>query len=259
MWERFSPHADDHFLQEIQDNFISRYWEMFVGCCLMDRGFTIRNPGVGPDFEVSENGALVALVECIAPGGGTGPDFVPEDAPWVPQDGLVFRYTGALREKATKHAEDIEQGLARRDAPFVVAINPARMPLASAPSRPSRLVRAFYGGHCYLNLNPGGEWIEAYEHTPSRQKRLGSSVRTDALTETTPYPQVSAVLCGLVPRTLIREASLNEVALAHNAGARLSLARGWLGCGQELWLEGRVRHVQRDEHGAEHDATQLIR
>ena len=34
LWETFEPHADEHFLTEIRNNFDVRYWEMYLTAIL---------------------------------------------------------------------------------------------------------------------------------------------------------------------------------------------------------------------------------
>lgn len=237
MWERFEPYADRNFRRAIQDNFVSRYWEMFIGCSLLDAGFKPENDGSGPDFTAAWNGTPMAYVECVAPGGGTGEDSVPPETTWVPQDDIVIRYHSAIRDKELRYADWLREDKIDEDIPFIVALNPRRMTMALAPARPPRIVQALYAGAKYLNLNPDGDWIEAYEPRPTRRKRSGAKVRTDVFLDET-YASISAVVYACLPQEGIRCHSGRDLLLAHNAGARRPVPRGWLGCGEEVWVEG---------------------
>lgn len=145
LWESFHPYADSTFVTDVQQAvcglhehstpgpsrdkayflFHQRWWEMFVGCVLLDQGILLvpRNSwdrawgGAGPDLQANVDGRRV-WIECIAPGAGSGPDRVPElsdepvdDEPMgdevvdeepaddVPVDQIKLRFLNAVDEK----------------------------------------------------------------------------------------------------------------------------------------------------------------
>jgi len=50
-----TPYADDHFLGELPHRFHARYWEMYLTVTVMDCGYDIAAPKLGPDFGVVVN------------------------------------------------------------------------------------------------------------------------------------------------------------------------------------------------------------
>lgn len=58
---RYQPFADRNFDRELELNFGARFWEMCVGCALLDRGFEllprVKRLAAGPDFCVLLGGA----------------------------------------------------------------------------------------------------------------------------------------------------------------------------------------------------------
>jgi hypothetical protein len=38
LWKNYQPYADRHFLIEIQRDFHSRFWEMYLACSFMEMG-----------------------------------------------------------------------------------------------------------------------------------------------------------------------------------------------------------------------------
>jgi hypothetical protein len=41
LWARFEPYADHHFLNEFSYQCIPRFWEMYLGWALLERGLTL--------------------------------------------------------------------------------------------------------------------------------------------------------------------------------------------------------------------------
>ena len=55
MYERFEPYADNEFAVAFANDPEARFWEMFLGCTLLDAGKTLvptteRPNNAGPDF-----------------------------------------------------------------------------------------------------------------------------------------------------------------------------------------------------------------
>jgi len=41
LWERYQPYADCNFEEQIRRDFNARFWKMYLGCMLMDKGYEI--------------------------------------------------------------------------------------------------------------------------------------------------------------------------------------------------------------------------
>lgn len=129
-----SGQADANYLIELcsahEGQFWSRVWEALLYDRMVGAGWSVRNPGAGPDFLIERNG-LKVLVEAAAP----SPDGLPED--WinhqigrvynVPHEQMLLRWTAKLSDKAKKHAVDVAKGSADPALPFVIAINSHRL------------------------------------------------------------------------------------------------------------------------------------
>src|SRR5262245_28428217 len=103
LWIRFRPLADRHFREDARDHFLQRFWEMYLGVTLLDRGFDLQRHGdEGPEFYAVVAGRRMWF-EAMAPGPGEGPDRVQEWAPatspseirarYVPTEKIILRFT----------------------------------------------------------------------------------------------------------------------------------------------------------------------
>lgn len=65
MWERYEPFADSDFRQGFARDVHGRFWEMFLGCTLLDAGRTLlprrdhRREGGQPDLCVLDAGRRI--------------------------------------------------------------------------------------------------------------------------------------------------------------------------------------------------------
>ena len=78
LWAKFSEFSDPRFLDEIGRQFVQRYWEMRLGCTLLDLGFHLAPPTLsGPDFDATTPEGNRVYIEAIAVCSGEGIDAVP--------------------------------------------------------------------------------------------------------------------------------------------------------------------------------------
>ena len=78
LWPLYRHLADPNFRTDARNHFNQRFWEMYLACTLIVRGFELHRLGSeGPEFYFIFGGRRV-WVEAVAPGPGTGPDRVPE-------------------------------------------------------------------------------------------------------------------------------------------------------------------------------------
>lgn len=126
LWETFEPLADPHFVNEFSIEFNARFWEMDLTCAFIEKGYEVCCPKPGPDICLNHKGTNV-WVEAIAPGNGTGADYVPEltlgIAQAVPDEQLILRLTTALDAKRKQYVKYIDDGIISKEEPYVIAIN----------------------------------------------------------------------------------------------------------------------------------------
>jgi hypothetical protein len=195
MWNWFYPYADVTLAEGIRTavhklhlypspgverdtayfHFQQRFWEMYVGCALLDQGVDLLPrskwnkawKGAGPDLLATVEGQRV-WIECIAPGPGTGADGVPEigDKPvdQVPVDQIKLRFLSALLEKRRQVARHTTARIVAPEDGFVVAINSGCIPLAFMTEDPPWIARALYGlGNLAVSYNRNTkDWSEPF-------------------------------------------------------------------------------------------------
>ena len=135
LWQKYAEYADPHFLNESKILFHPRFWEMYLTCTLLERGFKIQRVGhEGPEyFFMVENRRI--WVEAIAPTAGVGDDKVPD----TPHEGIsrphtqkiLMRYTNALNEKYNKYKTALRKGIIQPEDYIILAINSRKIPGAS--------------------------------------------------------------------------------------------------------------------------------
>jgi hypothetical protein len=91
MWATYQPYADPDFPQGFARDVDGRFWEMYLGCTLLESGRTLlpviegQRAGGQPDLCVIE-GRRRIWIEAIAPDeGGPGPDRVQREGEVVHQ------------------------------------------------------------------------------------------------------------------------------------------------------------------------------
>ncbi len=132
--ERYLPFADSNFDTELRLQVGSRFWEMYLGCAMLDRGLALvprsQRASVGPDLCIRA-GSQRIWVEAIAPRTGTGTDAVRglfAGSGWVPEAQIVLRYRSAIEEKHKKWRKYVSSGVISEDEPFLVGVNGFQIP-----------------------------------------------------------------------------------------------------------------------------------
>lgn len=134
LWQKYAKYADPHFLIEAKRQFHPRFWEMYLTCTLLERGFKIQRFGhEGPEyFFMIENRRI--WVEAIAPEAGNGDDKVPdipEGISYSPAEKIFMRYTHALNEKYNTYKKALCKGIIKPEDYIILAINSGAIPGAS--------------------------------------------------------------------------------------------------------------------------------
>ncbi|MGY6662808.1 MAG: hypothetical protein ACXIVO_10860 [Glycocaulis sp.] len=140
MWARFEPFADPAFRQSFSRDVESHFWEMLLGCRLLNAGCQLtghelrRHANGCPDICVVGEGRRV-WIEAIAPtrGDDNNADRVAELVPLnegggfqaLPEREILLRISGAFFNKQARVARYIEDGIIEQDAPRLIAISGA--------------------------------------------------------------------------------------------------------------------------------------
>lgn len=147
LWPIYRPYADTHFREDAMHHFLQRFWEMYLACTLLYRGFKIERVGnEGPEFYFL-CGENRIWVEAIAPGPGDGPDRVPDlrigevDTVW--EEKIVMRYTHALLEKHRRYENALAKGIIQPSDKMLLAINCRGIPNVAYGAEIRYILKAF--------------------------------------------------------------------------------------------------------------------
>jgi hypothetical protein len=132
LWELFSAYADKNFLTEFVLHFHERWFEMYLGAYLIERGITLHNTAPpGPDL-LAEVDSRRVWIEAICPTAGEPgrPDTVEFGDGYVPWDRIALRIRGAVDEKKRKYDGYLERGIVSADNRLLIAVNVSAIPYA---------------------------------------------------------------------------------------------------------------------------------
>ncbi|MDR6585650.1 hypothetical protein [Herbaspirillum frisingense] len=140
MWDRYEPYADPDFRHDFARDVDGRFWEMYLGCMLLEAGRSLlpvigrQRQGGKPDLCVLEDGHRVWIKAITPDQGASGSDQIVRPTPINEGGGLVaapicqaqLRASGAFWTKAQKIGRYIEQGVIAAGDTRIVAINASR-------------------------------------------------------------------------------------------------------------------------------------
>ncbi|MBL7031050.1 MAG: hypothetical protein ISR89_07790, partial [Candidatus Marinimicrobia bacterium] len=135
LWEDFAPFADKQFLDEIETNLKSRFWEMYLGCSFLYNDFNLELPSHkgGPDLKINYNNTNL-WVEAVTPQKGVGNDKLKKPPNGkvvkVSQDKMILRIQNSIDEKKRKYSNWIDKNIVSENEPFILAINGSELPFA---------------------------------------------------------------------------------------------------------------------------------
>lgn len=249
LWAQFKPYADPHFIQEFRRNPDQRYWEMYLGCCLLNKGVRlIATNGIGPDFCIN-TGKNKIWIEAITPTAGSddNPDRVPEmitlseggGAQEVPRDKIILRFRSALAEKENKFRSYMTNQIVQTGDIKIIALSSAAVRgWSKGATIPYILSAVFPVGHAYISINPktGSVVDRGYQFQSAIAKTNGKTVETQFFTDLM-HSDVSAVIysdgdLGNPPSQLG-----NDLFIIHNPLATNPLPHGQLPYAREYWAE----------------------
>ncbi|MBI5743027.1 MAG: hypothetical protein HY952_00610 [Elusimicrobia bacterium] len=137
LWNKFKNHADNHFENEFcsgdWDKCNSRYWELALGCWLLDANAYVHpNRGDSVDFKIRIENSDIAL-EAICPTCGDKNNRIPPCPPAtnsekitsynVPVKEVQLRWLSAFHKKSKKIKEYISSGKVLEGEYTIIAIN----------------------------------------------------------------------------------------------------------------------------------------
>ncbi|WP_189469525.1 hypothetical protein [Litchfieldella qijiaojingensis] len=245
LWEKFGAHAEPAFIDELSRAFHQRFWEMYVGCGLLNVGLIPEpKPPAGPDFKIQTD--RVIWIEATVPMAGTGADAVPDfasgEAQKVPVEKILLRLRGAIEDKHRKYLGYLEKGIASPDDCFVIAVNGGLIPHSILESDPPRIVSALFPlGERFVTIDRNTvEVIDAgFRYRGQVTKHSGSEVPTTLFTSDD-YRYISAVLysnsdAGNHPPAVSNVGS--DFIVIYNPFARNPIPGGVLPSGREYVVE----------------------
>jgi hypothetical protein len=245
LWLKFRPYADPHFLDEFARQFFPRFWEMYLGCSLLDTGFSLEpSGGAGPDFRARGPHGELVLIEAAAATAGVSDDAVPElendKVVQVLTERIVLRITSAIRTKHEKLLGFVQSKSVPDGAHLVVAVNTGSIGHAVGLFNPPLSVQAVLPiGNLQVMFDREDPDYrqESYAHRSEIQRPSGHSpVSTSFFLD----PE-SSILSGFLysnasPFSLPRPSG-GEFEFIHRPQISVALSRGWFPRGREFWIE----------------------
>lgn len=245
LWKKFAPYADQDFTQQFALHPHRRFWEMYIGVALLERGFDLqpRKSLDGPDLHLILDDKDV-WIEATAPGEGVGEDSVPtldEHSGFVPvpDDKVILRFTNSVSEKKQRLDHYIGTGIVGLNDAYVIAINGARIEMSLLDGPMPVIVKAVYpiGEHqVIIDTNKMEVIEERYATRRAILKASGSPVSTQSFIDPS-YSGVSGVLYARKPIAIHSGDARADFLYIHNHGADNRMEIGWLGAGRECWVE----------------------
>lgn len=241
MWTLYEPYADPDFRHGFARDVDGRFWEMYLGCTLLEAGRTLlpvverHREGGQPDLCVLENGHRI-WIEAVAPDeGAPGPDQIVRPVPINEGGALVaapirqaqLRTSGAFWTKAQKISHYMAQGVIAPEDPRIIAVSASRFGLY-VPEEPLPLIMTtlFPIGDAYITVDrdTGVVLEEGYYASPFIQRERNPIPRTAFVDER--FADISGVLWSRIGiGNLSRK--VRPISYVHNPLAQTPLPTNW--------------------------------
>jgi hypothetical protein len=238
MWLRYEPYADADFAAGFARDPEGRFWEMHLGCALLDAGKTLqaqvnRADGQGnPDLCVIDGDRRI-WIEAIAPELGDGADQVPDlfvmegVAQPQPLRQVHLRITSGLWTKTQKLQRYRADGVIGEQDVCLVAVGGGRFALQAAGEEfPTALSAVYPIGNAFVRINRDN--LQVVVHGYERNEvieRAGNNVRRTAFFDET-FADVSGLIWSRASVGNMDRAA-RPLALIHNHVARNRMPRAW--------------------------------
>jgi hypothetical protein len=239
MWLRYEPYADADFAEGFARDPEARFWEMYLGCALLDGGKAVqprmnRPQGQGnPDLCVIDNNRRI-WIEAIAPDvGEQGEDQVPDLFEMVahvqaqPLRQVQLRITSGLWTKMRQIQRYRADGVIGEQDVCLVAVSGGRFALQAAGEEfPTALSAVYPIGNAFVRVNRDDFQVVAHGHERNEMIRRGGN----GIPRTAFFDETFASVSGLIwSRASIgnMDRGARPLALIHNHVARNPMPRGW--------------------------------
>lgn len=251
LWERFRDYADRQFVTQIRACLAQRFWEMYLGCELLNQKLELtpkpKTPR-GPDFRITRENDGPLWIEAMAPNPGCGASELPqppstECAVWVPENEFVLRYAAAMKEKAEKRAEYLAEGVVSDRDPFVIALNSCGLGWPHSQGEIPYCIQAvlpFGLWTIYLNRDSLEVENEGFQHRTVVLNKNQKPVFTTSFLGPK-YEGISGILFSSADPVFLPENPGEEFFFLHNPNARNPLPKRWFRKGREFWFDGALR------------------
>ncbi|MYA35341.1 MAG: hypothetical protein F4Y34_01580 [Gammaproteobacteria bacterium] len=252
LWRRFSDFADSQFLREAKDNFTERFWEMYLGCTLIDCGYEIGTPGdEGPDLFTHVIDKFFWF-EATASSAGTKDDQVPKptvgEAGFVPEDKILLRLTNAIDAKLRQIERAQERGIVSERDGALVCINGRQIPNTTVDAVPPLIVQAVLAiGNPQITLDRYTMQVisSGFEKRPHLKKASGTEISTRGFVDGS-LARISAVIYSHVDCVNHPPRLGDDFLCVHNPYAIHPLPIGFLGRGVEYWVQEDNKLMSKD-------------
>lgn len=229
LWRRYQPYADRNFERQIRRDFDARFWEMYLGCTLMDKGYEIvrkTSKNAGPDIKVKHKGNII-WIEAIAPTSGNknSSDRVldsvitnPPTAQEVPDKEIILRYRAAIEEKYNKYFGYLKIPIITEGDFYIIAINGCRIPFSETDFNPPRILRSVLPfGFPQVTYDKVSMQIisQGFQYRTTVSKASGSTVQTDIFLDPY-YKHISAVLFSNANVFALTKSMRDDFITVHN-------------------------------------------
>lgn len=207
MWERYEPYADPDFRHGFARDVDGRFWEMYLGCALLDAGRNLLpvserlREGGQPDLCVLTDDGRI-WIEAIAPDDGAGPDAVARPVPMNEGGGLSaapirqaqLRTTSAFWTKFRKVQQYLRQGVIGENDVRVIAISASRFGVYVPEHPPLIMTSLFPIGDAYITIDrETDEVVDQGFHAAPEIARQGAPIPRTAFLDPA-FADVSGVL-----------------------------------------------------------------
>lgn len=263
MWERYEPYADPDFRQGFARDVDGRFWEMYLGCTLLEAGRTLlpvverQREGGQPDLCVLQGGLRI-WIEAITPDeGAPGPDQIVRPVPLNEGGGLFaapvrqaqLRTSGAFWTKAQRIARYLEQGVIVPEDTRIIAISASRFGVyVTEQPLPLIMTTLFPIGDAYITIDreTGNVVEEGFHPAPFINRERNPIPRTAFLDER--FADISGVIWSRVGLGNLSRRT-RPLTYVHNPLAQVPLATNW-----GVW----DREFVITPHGDEWEANDIL-
>lgn len=245
LWMSYEPYADSHFRKEITKHFKDRFWEMYLGCSLLEKGFNISSCDKGPDIETSLGNKKI-WIEAVCPSNGAGPDRVPDfpGGETFPEIELILRFSSVIWDKYQILKKYLKEGLVAKDDALVIAINSSKIGLAMSEGYPPYILKTLFpiGNPIYtVDIENRVAYDERFSYKPDVPKKSGTRIQT-LYFENNKFSEISGILYSRASPFYSKIG--HDYIFVHNPFAKNPLPINWLKCGREAFAENEFINIQ---------------